>query len=186
MLLVKNVRLSYPSLFKPSGFEGQEPKFNATFLIEKGSDTAKAIDAEIKRVAKEGFGDKAKAILDKQNAGDRRLLKDGDEKLNKDGEQAEGYSDHWYLKATNKSKVKVVDRDRSELCEEDGKPYGGCYVNVQLDFWAQKNKFGNFINVKLLAVQFWEDGDSFGGASQADISAFEAIEDSFDNGDEPW
>lgn len=176
MILIKNVRLSYPSLFKASGMEGQEPKYNATFLIAKDSDTAKQIEAEIERVAQEAFGDSYKAIIKKQNSGDRRLLKDGDTKLTKDGDPADGYPDHFYLKAANKVKPRVVNRDRSELTEEDGKPYGGCFVNAQIDIWAQNNKFGKFVNVKLLAVQFWEDGTSFGGASPVDIDAFEAAE----------
>lgn len=182
MILVKNVRLSYPSLFKPSGVPGAEPKYNAVFLIEKDSDTAAQIEAEIQRVAEETFGKGAEAILKKQNSGDRQLLKDGDTKLNKDGEPADGYPGHYYLKAANKAKPKVVNRDRTELSEVDGKPYGGCYVNVQLDFWPQDNKFGKFVNVKLLAVQFWEDGPSFGGGSTADIDAFDVAED----GDDEW
>lgn len=182
MLLIKNVRLSYPSLFKPSSFNGDNPKYNATFLIEKGSDTAKQIEDEIKKVAKQAFGDKASAILSKQDAGDRRLLKDGDDKLDKDGNQSDGYSNHYYLKATNKNRVKVVNRDRTELEEQDGKPYGGCYVNAQIDVWAQNNKFGKFVNVKLLAVQFWKDGDSFGASATANVDAFDIAEDD----DQDW
>lgn len=182
MIVVKNVRLSYPSLWKPSGVEGSEPKYNATFLIEKDSDAAKQIEAEIERVAAEAFGKSSEAILKKQDSGDRRLLKDGDTKLTKEGDPADGYPGHYYLKAANKQKPKVVNRDRSELGEADGKPYGGCYVNVQLDFWPQNNKFGKFVNVKLLAVQFWEDGASFGGGTAADIDAFDAAED----GDDEW
>lgn len=180
MILIKNVRLSYPSLFKPSAMEGQEPKFNATFLMSKDSEAAAQIEAEIKRVAKEAFGDSAENIVKKQNSGDRRLLKDGDTKLTKDGEQAEGYAGNYYLKASNKTKPRVVNKDRTDLSEDSGKPYGGCYVNAQIDIWAQNNKFGKFINVKLLAVQFWEDGDSFGSASTADVDAFDAAEDDGD------
>ena len=176
MILIKNVRLSYPALFKPSGMEGQEAKFNATFLIPKDSDTVKQIEAEIERVAKDAFGKAADNIIAKQNSGDRAILKDGDNKLNKDGEVAEGYAGNFYLKAANKFKPKVVNRDRTELIESDGKPYGGSYVNAQIDVWPQNNKFGKFINVKLLAVQFWEDGDSFGGGSAADVDAFETAD----------
>jgi len=184
MLLIKKVRLSYPSLFKATGFEGQEPKFSATFLIEKGSSVQEQIEAEINSVAEETFGKGYAAILKKQNTSQRQLLKDGDEKLNKDGEQADGYANMVYIKGSNKQKPKVVDRDRTELQETDGKPYGGCYVNAQIDIWPQNNKFGKFINVKLLAVQFWEDGDSFGAASVADVDAFESADVMSD--DEEW
>lgn len=183
MILIKNVRLSYPALFEPSGMEGQEPKFNATFLFPKGSATEKQIRAEIERVAKEQWGDNAINVLKKQQGdANRRVIKDGDDKLTSEGEVAPGYTGMNYIKASNKTRVAIVDRNHSELIASDGKPYGGCYVNAQLDIWPQDNKFGKFINTKLLAVQFWEDGDAFGGGSRADISAFDFDDD--DTGEE--
>ena len=34
-IIIKNARLSFPSLFKKASFEGKEGKFEATFLIPK-------------------------------------------------------------------------------------------------------------------------------------------------------
>lgn len=175
MLQLKNVRLSYPALFAPSAFGDGEPKFNATFLIEKDSEQHKALMAEIRSVATAAFGERAKDIVMKQDASQRKLVKDGDgaDGLTQDGEPKDGYAGHIAIKASNKAMPKVVGRQRQPLTEADGIPYGGCYVNAQIDIWPQDNKYGKFLNVKLLAVQFWADGDSFGGGARADLDAFE-------------
>ena len=181
MFMLKNVRISYPSLFKPSAFGDEPPKYSATFLIEKGSEMHKALKAEILRVATDAFGEKAKDILVRQDAGQRKLLKDGDtaDGLTQEGEPKTGWAGHVAIKASSKLPPKVVNRKREPVSEEDGIPYGGCYVNAQIDIWAQDNKFGRFINCKLLAVQFWADGEAFGSA-RADIDAFDAAEDDMD------
>jgi len=178
-ILIKNVRLSYPSLFAPSAFGDGKPTYNATLLIPKGSEAAKAVQAEIERVAKETFGPKASSVLSKQNEGQRRLLKDGDGAagLTGDGDPKEGYAGHWVLKVSNKAKPTLINRAKENIDESSGQLYGGCMVNVQFEFWAQKNDFGNFINTRLLAVQHWGDGESFGTVSRANLDAFEAAEE---------
>ena len=187
MLMLKNVRISYPELFKKVAFKDGTPKFSGTFLLEAGSEQEKAVKAEIMRVAKEKFDDKAEALIKKAQKTDRRLLKDGNDKTNDDGDIAEGYADMLYIKGSNKGAVRVVNRDRSDLTEEDGAIYSGCYVNAQLDIWAQDNDWGKFINCKLLAVQFWADGEKLGGdgGESADIDAFESA-DILEADDIPW
>ena len=49
---LNNVRISYPSLFRKGVFQGQETKYEATFLIDKKENKAK-ID-EIKAGLKDG------------------------------------------------------------------------------------------------------------------------------------
>jgi len=191
MIILKNVRLSFPTLFKATSFQDQgEPKFSATFLIPKGSEAHKTVEAEIKRVASEAWGEKAKSIVDRQNASQRKLLKDGDtvDGETQDGERKNGYEGHMAIKGSSKSAPLVIGRQRQPITEESGIIYGGCIVNAQIDIWAQDNQFGKFLNCKLLAVQFWADGEAFGNASRADASAFDAEEDStaFDADDTPW
>ena len=190
MLLLKNVRISFPSLWKPTSFQNEgEPKFSAVFLLPKTGEQVQLVRAEIQRVASEAFGDKAKSLVERQNTTNRKLVKDGDgpEGYTSEGEQKNGYGNHFFIKGSSKAAPKIVGRARQTLTEEDGIPYAGCMVNAQLDIWAQKNAYGSAINCKLLAVQFWADGERLGGSSSADISAFDAVEDStaFD-ADVPW
>ena len=187
MLMLKNVRISYPDLFVKKAYMDGTPKYSASFLIEKGSEQEKAVKAEIMKVAKNEFGEHAENILKKTQKTDRRLLKDGNDKTNDNGEVAEGYEDMLYIKGSNKGTIRVVNRDRSELFDDTGIIYSGCYVNVQLDVWAQNNDFGKFINCKLLAVQYWAEGERLGGSAgdAADIDAFESGE--MDPADDiPW
>lgn len=194
MFMLKNVRLSYPALFYPSAFGDSDPKYNATFLIPKESDQHKALLEEIRRVAKEAFGDAARTIYMRQEQSTRKLIKDGDgpDGQTQDGEAKDGYAGHIAIKGSSKTAPKVIGRQKQPLTEVDGVPYGGCYVNAQIDIWAQDNKYGKFLNCKLLAVQFWADGESFGGSSRADMDAFEESDDAGDTpaaaggGDAPW
>jgi hypothetical protein len=61
---LKNVRLSFPSLFKKATFEGVETKYEATFIIDKSDKkTIEAIKAEINNLIEEG---KVRLPRDKQ------------------------------------------------------------------------------------------------------------------------
>jgi len=62
VIKLKNVRLSFPHIFKPKAFEkDKEPKFQATFLLDPSDkDHAKAIreiKAQAKKVLIEKFGE---------------------------------------------------------------------------------------------------------------------------------
>ena len=190
MLLLKNVRISFPHLYNPHAFNGEgEAKYSAKFLIPKGSDAERLIQEEIKKQAIAAFGDRAKNVLERQNVTDRKLLKDGDdpvEGFTSDGEPKTGYAGHYFIKGSSKTAPKVVGRNRQPLTEDSGLPYAGCMVNVQLDIWSQANQFGSFLNCKLLAVQYWADGERLGGESVANINAFDSDDSDGWDTDIPW
>jgi len=161
---LSNVRLSFPSLFKRSEFNGQEGKFEATFLVNKESQAKLIAEIEAKI-----------ALIQKDNKAnispDKICLKDGDYV------DYDGYAGHMSIKAGANRRPTVIDRDKTPLVEDDGKPYAGCYVNAVLELWFQDNNFGRRINCNLLGVQFSKDGDSF-GAGDTDVSDdFDAFED---------
>ncbi len=70
-----------------------------------------------------------------------------------------------FVSCANSARPVVCNRDRSPLTKADGKPYGGAYVNLKVDVWAQDNNYGKRINAKLLVVQFVADGEAFGGGA---------------------
>ena len=147
-MMFKNVRLSFPSIFKKAEFDGNEGKYEGTFLIDKK-------DKKVK-----GMLDKAieKAIADAKVdiPSDKRCLKDGDDS------QYDGYADHWSLKAASSKRPTVIDRDKTPLVAEDERIYPGCYVNCIIDLWVQNNKYGKRVNANLYGVQFVKDGDAWG------------------------
>jgi len=167
---LSNVRLSFPSLFEATSFEGSKPSYKATFILDKAKDAAaiatinKAIDAEIT--------DKWKGKLKRANL-KGVCLRDGAEKSDMDG-----YSDKVvFISSSSSKRPPVVDKDLSPLTETDGKPYAGCYVNATIELWAQDNNFGKRINAQLRAVQFLRDGEPFGDKGANPEEEFSKVED---------
>ncbi len=160
---LKNVRLSFPSIFNRSTFDGKEGKFEATFLIDKSDvKLKKELDLAIQNVLQE-----AKIKV----AADKICLKDGDES------EYDGYEGNWSLKASNSKRPIVIDRDKSPLTIDDNKPYAGCYVNAIIEFWVQNNQFGKRVNANLYGIQFYKDGEQFGQGVVDVTDQFEDLED---------
>jgi len=169
-IMLKNVRLSFPALFKAEAFKpGDEPKFKATFLVAKGDPQEKVIEAKILAILKEKSPAKADAILKSiRNNPNKFCWSDGDTK------SYDGYEGMMALSCKAKTRPTVIAADRSPLDEEDGKPYPGCYVNASIDLFAYDNS-GVGVSASLRGVQFVSDGDSFSGSRPADSDEFEEV-----------
>lgn len=173
---LKNVRLSFPDLFEPRAFKpGDKPKYKATFLVPKGSEQAKAIEAAIEAVAKEkwpGNGPKVKdwrKILPSIRGNSNKCCwQDGDTK------SYDGYEGMMAFSAGNLARPTLLDREKTVLTKDDGKPYAGCYVNAVLDLFAYDNS-GDGISASLGGVQFVRDGEAFAGGRPAPAAAFDDL-----------
>ena len=162
---LQNVRLSFPSLFRKAQFQGEETKYEATFMLNKEEHADKI--AEIEKAIQAGMKEHFKGA---KIPSDKICLKDGDES------GRDEYEGHYTIKCANNKRPKVIDRDRSPLTEDDGKPYSGCYVNAVIDLWYQNNGYGKRVNANLLGVQFFKDGEPFESGSVADDDDFEEFE----------
>lgn len=174
-MMLSNVRLSFPGLFEATAFKpGDEPKFKATLLVEKGSAQAKAIEAKMLAVLKEKYPQKAVNILASIRSNPNKCCwQDGE---GADGTpKYDGYEGMMALTAKNKTRPTVVGVDRTPLAKEDGKPYAGCYVNASIEFFAYDSS-GVGISASLRGVQFVRDGDAFTGGRPADADEFDVVE----------
>lgn len=165
---IENARLSFPALFEAKAFNDGKPAFKAVLILNKKTQAAQIakIEATIELVKKEEWKGKAVKLLG-------TCLKDGAEKADLDG-----YGDEVvFVSASNPKRILVVDRARTPLTAEDGKPYAGCYVNATIRVWAQDNKFGKRINASLRAVQFYKDGEPFGEKPAQAEDEFENLGD---------
>jgi len=170
-LKLKNVRLAFPQLFEAKTVNGEgKPAFSANFLIDPADPQVKEIHAAIESVAKEKWGPKAEAILKQMRAADKTCLHSGDLKA-----QYDGFPGNLYVSARTGVRPLVLDADRTPLVAEDGKPYSGCYVYATLELYAQDNNYGKRINAVLGGVQFFKDGDAFGGGRAASEDDFEDL-----------
>ena len=171
---IRNVRLAFPNIFEPqAGFNGGDPKYNATFIIED-KETADKIEKAMEQVAQEKWPKDYDQKLKKLRSGGKICLKDGDEKADYGG-----FEGNWSINASNKVRPSVFDKDGSKLTQEDGRPYAGCYVDASIDIWPQDNQYGQRINAALRGVKFSKDGQPFAGGGAASEDEFE-----FDDSDE--
>ena len=164
-VMMQNVRLSFPSIFKRSSFNGQEGKFEATLLLDKeDTKTYDKLQALIADALKE-----AKFKVPK----DKWFLKDGNDS------EYDGYEGNWSIKAANNQRPLIIDKDKTPLAEDDGKPYAGCYVNAQIGVWIQNNNYGKRVNANLYGIQFVKDGETFGVDNTSDLDDFDDVDDDF-------
>jgi hypothetical protein len=172
IIRLNDVRLAFPDLFKPTAYlESTELKYRATFLMPKEGPQAKLLLDTIKEVAVEEWKTKADSVLSSiANVNNKYCVRDGDTK------PWEGAAGCLVLIATNELRPTVWDRKGQPLTKEDGKPYSGCYVNANVQIWAQDNKFGKAIRASLRGVQFYRDGDAFGASTVADVEEFEIFD----------
>ena len=176
ILKLTNVRISFPNLFEAKAINGEgEPRFSAAFVIVPNSENHKLLASTMSKVATEKWGAKAAGVLAELKSKGRVAFKEAP--LSKDGEVYDGFEGMYSLNATNVARVPVIDRDTTPLTPADGRPYGGCYVDVSIDMWAQDNSWGKRINAKLRWVQFRSDGDAFSGGAPVSQDEFESIAD---------
>lgn len=172
---LNNVRLSFEHFYEVDNFK----KFSGAFLFAPDHPGVKALEEACDAVGKEKWGAKWPAIKKELKAGGKLLIQDGDKKASVDG-----YDGMLFINASNSVRPLVLDRDKTPLAKEDGKPYSGCYVNVKIDIWAQdNNEYGKRLNAQLQGVQFVRDGDKFGSGGVAEESDFDEIEDGADADD---
>lgn len=159
---ISNARLSFPNLFRKASFQGNETKYEATFIVPKEGNEKwhKDVMAQI---------DASLASAKMKVTAEKMFIKDGD---TLDRPEYEGA---WVIKASNSKRPTTIDRDRTVLVEEDEKFYAGCYVNASIDIWLQNNQFGKRVNANLLGVQFIKDGESFEGDFVAKADDFDDL-----------
>lgn len=194
VIKLKAARLSFARLFVPKGFTADDgtvskPRFEGAFLIDPSS---KAGQAQINTILEEAEG----VIKAKFQGKVPRKLKfgfgysDGDDfeiggvSFHSEIKEYDGYPGMFYVATSNTTRPAVVDRDKTPLVEEDGKPYSGCYVNGTITLWAQDNQWGQRVNGNLRGVQFYKDGEAFGVKPVDADEEFDDIEDVDAGGDD--
>ena len=161
-IMLKNVRLSFPSLFKRSEFNGEQGKFEATLLLDKSdTKTYDQVMAAIDEALKE-----AKVKIPK----DKWCVKDGDDI------DYDGYANTWAIKASNNSRPLLIDKDKAQLAGDDGQLYAGCYVNAQISIWIMNNNYGKRVLANVYGVQHIKDGEHFGSDNTSDVDDFDAFD----------
>ncbi len=193
VITLKNVRGSFLTLGEPEYFGGQKEKpsdkarWSATGLLPYDDPQIKVLDAMIVEVAKSKWEKKYAAILE-------NILVDPKACFKVDGKRKtyDGYAGNWAITAhrnEDKGRPLVLDTDKSPIYKPNndlyegkaGRIYSGCYINLQLEVWAQDNKQGKGIRATLMGVQRFKDGDAFSGGSAPDAEAFDEVTEGADD-----
>ena len=148
-------RVSFPAVFKPQAFEGQEPKYEITMLFPKDTDLS-ALEAAAEEALAEKWPDEKK----RPNKLTMPFV-DGNDK------EYDGYADHIAIKAKSKMKPGLVDRAKKPITDES-EFYGGCYARASVAAYAYDIAGNKGVAFALNNVQKLRDGEPFGSRSNAD------------------
>lgn len=183
-LMLEDVRLSYPKLWEPERFDESDPgtkrAWSASGLLDPKNPKHAAKIAEIEADMKEAFRAKCGQNFDAKWDNlewDEKPLRDGKKKPENDGYQGMMFFAARATEGVHAAPL-VLTRNRIKvlMAGQEGAPYGGCFVNMQVEIWAQYGKYKR-VNGTLLGVQFVRDGDAFGGGAPADPDAFQDLGD---------
>lgn len=175
-LFLPNVRLGYPKIWKAESVKGDpnaKPRFGcAGYLLKTDEATKAKIDKEVDRLAKLHLkGVKPKSSM--------LPFKDGD---GEDGD--ENTKGCWIInanRAETQGRPQIVDRKRKAIDSSEASTiYGGCYVNLLVRFYFQK-QWGR-ICCSLEIVQKVKDGDSFGAPRPDAEAVMPELEDEPEDG----
>lgn len=182
-IMLRNVRLSYEHIFKPTAFDdSQDAKYSATFIIPKDHPDLPAVKRAYFEAGKEEFD----AFYEGKAwpKGFTCSLKDADVETDSMGEvlaeKNPAYKGCYILEANSTRRPITVDRRKAAVTEEDGIIYSGCYVNASLaaaGYTYGKVKKG--VKCYLNGVQFVKDGERFGADASDDFDALDGDVDDF-------
>jgi len=189
-MMLPNVRCSFLVLGEPEDYDGNKKfRWSATALIPYDSPLRKQVETGLLAVAVEKWEKKGAAVYENCMADPKASCwLDGKRK------DYDGYEGHMALTAhryLDKGRPLVMDKDKSPIYRADnslyegkaGIIYSGCFVNMQVEFWAQNNTNGKGLRCTLLGIQKYRDGDSFGGGSAPKDDDFAEIAEGADADD---
>jgi len=175
MITIKNAVLNFPSVFSLPVVNGeQQSKFSTKIILDPKEHAAaiKQLQTEIERLRTETLkGAKLPA--------DKFCLRNGDDLAK------EEYEGKFVLSASCKRRPTVVKAEDGQLVpvqEDDGLIYSGCVANVNVNLWAQDNKYGRRINCELVAIQWKSEGTPLGGGGisrEAALKGFDLDSEDF-------
>lgn len=191
-----NVRLAFPALAEPEAVNDGSPRYGAVLLLETDSPSfaanKAAIEAAMEFAATEKWGAKGATVLESLKSSLKTCLRDGNTKA-----EYTGFAGNFFVTTSSQPSHPpalyaghadpATGRPAKLLRDvEGGKAeiqrvfYAGCYVNVQIELWAQDNQYGKRVNAQLRGLQKAADGLPFGGGSVAEDTEFEVIADGDD------
>lgn len=184
MIMLNNVRISYPNLWEPRAQEeGHAKKFGANFIIEPKGKAITALKGAVKTAIEDGCKGK------KPKKPHYNCLRDH---TDEDEEEEELRGMFQIVSKSNADSPPVILDANLNVVKSEEKDliYAGCYVNVKVRIEGYvSQKWGPQVAAKLVAVQFAGDGEAFSASYVSHdeaVDGFEGIgDDDPDDDDDP-
>lgn len=160
-------RVSFPQVFKPKSFRGQEAKYSVVMLFDKSTDLT-PLETACDNAIIEMYGD-----VDSVPKNFRRPFRKGSER-----EDTPGYENTIFVTANSKTQPGLIDRDKQPILNEQDF-YAGCYARAELIAFCYDQMGNTGVSFSLQNIQKWADGAKFSGKRDAE-DVFDSIEDGED------
>ncbi len=164
IFVFRDVRTSYFYGYKP--YKGDDGKSSYTVhgIAAPTHPQWPEVQAIIRKVAEEKWGDQATTVLAQLKAQDKLCIHRGD--ISKPGK--DGYAGNLFISANNKSRPRICATIGGQNVDVDETheyaPYSGCRANLMLRIWAQDHtKWGKRINCEFRGIQFKRHEERLGG-----------------------
>ena len=148
--IIKDVRLSFPYLFRKAIFDGEETKYEALFILDQPEGAHKKAQAEVQKAVDalvagtlDGTPPKARYMAWKSDK-ERDIMENNRPE----------YKGFQTLKAGNKARPVVVDQNGQPVTEDDALFFAGCRVDIKVEPWASSKSKYRPVGFNLLAVVF--------------------------------
>ena len=168
-------RVSFPSVFEASSYQGSDPKYSVVMLFypDKFTDADKRAWATVQAIADAASKDMFKKLVKDLPGNFKKPLRDGAEKAHLDG-YGEGMV---FGTASSKQRPGLVDRQKQPILTED-EFYPGCWARATITAYPYDN-IGKGVAFGLHNLQKLGDDENFTGRV--------AAEDDFgDDADDIW
>lgn len=164
-VLTPEFRVSFPNVFTPRAFEGQEAKYSIVMLFPKGTDLS-----GLRKLAQQAVNEKWPDAT-KRPKNMRNPFRDGDvEKSDMDG-----YAGHIFISASSKMAPGIVDKNRNAIIDE-AEFYPGCYAHATVTCYAYSKMGNSGVAFGLQNIQKLRDGQPFSMRSKPEDD-FQVIAD---------
>lgn len=163
-------RVSFPAVFKPKAFEGQEAKFGVTMIFPKKTDLN-----SLKKIARNAATEKWGPDAKKWPKFKYPTFRDGDEEKGDDP----SYADSIFCTAKSKLQPGLVDSKRQAILNERDF-YAGCFARAEIIAYAYDTAGNRGIGFSLQNIQKTRDGDRLSGRKDAE-DVFDEVEDASDD-----
>lgn len=160
---------SYVTVLEPRADQQGKLKYSITVLLPKSrAAELKPLEAAILEVAKEKWGNKAEAII---KAAKYPVIRDGDKKVDADGQPDPVYAGHLYFAAKSDKKPGVIDAMKQPVFTEED-IYSGCFLRISANVFSYEYQGNKGISLGLNNVQVLRKGDRIAGrkAAEAEFS----------------